>query len=194
MRGQVEIDRLAPRALDAIGVDDIDRAPLGGARRDVDEVAAVVLDEVRRPDRADGLGQRRADRLPVHQVARVPDDEARIGVERRERHVVVVAVLQDRRVGMVAGEDRIEEGAVAEIGVALALDALPQRMSDRSVRRREARRLVLSGSHGNHRPRCSSSTTTTMISARHAASFFSSNCPQSAGSVAGWQSGRGGAG
>ena len=46
-----------------------------------------------------------------------------IGVERRERHVVVVAVLEDRRVGMIAGHDRVEVGAVAEIGLALAFDA-----------------------------------------------------------------------
>jgi hypothetical protein len=33
----------------------------------------------------------------------------------------VVAVLEDRRVGIVAGHDRIEERAVAAIGLALSL-------------------------------------------------------------------------
>src|SRR3546814_18965382 len=54
-----------------------------------------------RPDRSDIAGQRRADRPPVHQVARVPDDEPRIGIEGREGHVIVAPILQDRRVGMV---------------------------------------------------------------------------------------------
>jgi hypothetical protein len=51
----------------------------------------------------------------------VPEDETRVRLEGRERHVVVVAVLEDRRVGIVAGHDRIEERAVAAIGLALSL-------------------------------------------------------------------------
>jgi len=97
-----------------------DRGLLG---RDIEEVAAVVPGQRYGPDRADiGLQRRRPGR-PVHQVPGVPDDHAGIGVERRKGHVVVVAILEDGRIGMVARQNRIEEGAVAQIRLALALQA-----------------------------------------------------------------------
>ena len=127
---------IAPRPADVVGPHHVVRA-VRPDPREVDVVAPLVLDEIRGPDRADVLAQRRADRRPVHQVARLPDDQPRIGVERRERHVVVVAVLQHRRVGVIAGEDRVEEGAIAQVGLALALDAAgPARLT---IYRRSAR-------------------------------------------------------
>ena len=104
----LQIDRLAPRSANVVGPDHVVRSIRADAR-EVDVVAAAVLHEIRRPHRADVLEQRWADRLPVDEIARVPDHQARIGVERRERHVVVVAVFQDRRVGVIAGKNRIED-------------------------------------------------------------------------------------
>ena len=123
MAGQVEVDRIAPRAPDVVGPDDEDRLPPVGEGRDVDEVAAVMLDQVHRPDAAHRLVERGGDRRPVHQVARMPDDDAGHRVEAGEGHVIVGAILEDGRVRMVAGDDRIEEEAVAEIGLALAFEA-----------------------------------------------------------------------
>ncbi|KAG1360510.1 hypothetical protein G6F61_014337 [Rhizopus arrhizus] len=64
---QADIDRRAPRALDVIGPDHEVAAPASGTGREVDEVAPLVLDDVRRPDRADVAGDGMAERLPVHQ-------------------------------------------------------------------------------------------------------------------------------
>ena len=62
----LEVDRVAPRPFDAVGPDRIDgELAAGGNGRDVDEVAAVMLDQVERPDRADVPGKRRADGPPV---------------------------------------------------------------------------------------------------------------------------------
>ena len=131
----LQVDGIAPRPADVVGPHHVVRA-IGADPGEVDVVAALVLDEIGGPDRADVLAQRRADRRPVHQVARVPDDQPRIGVERRERHVVVVAVLQHRRVGVIAGEDRVEEGAVAQVRLALTLDAAgPARLGRRRRQR-----------------------------------------------------------
>src|SRR5882672_806468 len=84
-----------------------------------------MLDKIHRPDRPDRLGERRPDRLPVHEIFRSPDDNAGAGIERREGHVVAVAVLEDRGIGVIAREDRIQEGSVAEIRDTLILDAAP---------------------------------------------------------------------
>ncbi len=123
--GHVEVDRIRPRASDAIGPDDVD-AGLGARDRflgrDVEKIAAVMLGQGHGPNRADVFRQRRGNRLPVHQVARMPDDHAGIGIERRERHVVVGAVLEDRGIRMVAGHDRIKKSAIAEIGLALIVE------------------------------------------------------------------------
>jgi hypothetical protein len=53
----------------------------------------------------------------------VPDDDARIRIERRERHPVVVAILEDGGIGAIAGEHGVQETAVAEVGDALAFEA-----------------------------------------------------------------------
>src|SRR3954451_6223746 len=53
----------------------------------------------------------------------MPDDNAWIGIERRGRHVVVIAIAQDRRIRVIAGDDRIQERAVSQIRLALAFDA-----------------------------------------------------------------------
>ena len=119
----LQVDRIAPRPADAVGPDDVVRSVRRADAREVDVVAPLVLHEIRRPDRADVLEQRRPHRLPVDQVAGVPDDEARIRVERRERHVVVVAVPENRRVRVIARHDRIQKRAVPEVRLPLAFDA-----------------------------------------------------------------------
>ena len=78
---QVEVDGFRPWAFGPFGVDDVDRALLREARGDEEEVAAVVLGEFGRPDGADVGVQRGGERRPVHEVAALPDDEARIGFE-----------------------------------------------------------------------------------------------------------------
>ncbi|SOT95531.1 hypothetical protein LMG19146_00150 [Xanthomonas arboricola pv. fragariae] len=122
---QADIDRRAPRTLDVVGPDHevAALALVATARREVDVVALAVLDQVRRPDRADVLGDGMAQRLPVDQIARMPDRQARVGVERGQREVVVLPVLEYRRVGVIAGQHRVEEGAVALVGDALVFDA-----------------------------------------------------------------------
>src|SRR5207244_1626317 len=66
----------------------------------------------------------------VHQIAAVPDDQPRIGEEGREGHVIIPAVLENGRVGVIAGNDRIEIGAVAQIRFALSLEgAAPMRLA-----------------------------------------------------------------
>ena len=97
---QADVDRRTPRALDVIGPDHEIAARITGARREVDEVAALMLDDVRRPDRAHVAGNRMAERLPVDQVARVPDRQAGVGVEAR-----VAAVADERGEGGVDVED-----------------------------------------------------------------------------------------
>src|SRR6185436_11296378 len=69
--------------------------------------------------------QRRPERLPVHEIGGTPQRQSRVGVEAREGQVVVSAGAQDRRIRMVAGHHRVEEGAITEVGLALALEARP---------------------------------------------------------------------
>src|SRR3546814_17764524 len=56
-------------------------------------------------------------------------------VEGREGHIIIAPVLEDRRVEMVAGHDRVEIMPVAEIGLALAVEpaAPAQRLRDRAT-------------------------------------------------------------
>ena len=121
---QAEVHRITPRAVDLVRMDDVDRRAPALVDRDVQKVAAAVLDEVHGPRTADRAGQRGSERHPVHQVARMQDDGARTGPERRERHVVVRTVLQDRGVRVVTGHDGVAEAAVAQVGLALVLDAV----------------------------------------------------------------------
>src|SRR3546814_20900717 len=73
---------------------------------------SVLLGQFGRRDRAERRRQRRRHRPPVHQIAAVPDDDAGIGIEGREGDVIIVAVAHDAGIGMIAGENGIEEGAV----------------------------------------------------------------------------------
>ncbi len=123
-----EIDRLAPRTHDGVGVDDADlhhriRGEDLGDQRDIDEVATPMLDQVAGKNHVGQDAKRRRQGLPVDQVARMPNRQGRIGFKGAERHVIVVAILQDGRIGTIAGHDGIEIGAVAEIAPALPLDA-----------------------------------------------------------------------
>src|SRR5690606_21526672 len=79
---EAQIDRIAPRSLYPVGPDHPARVRSLG--RDIKIVTAVMLAEFGRPHRTDIAGERRADRAPVHQIARMPDDQARIAVEGRE--------------------------------------------------------------------------------------------------------------
>src|SRR3546814_996116 len=85
---------------------------------------SVLLGQFGRRDRAERRRQRRRHRPPVHQIAAVPDDDAGIGIEGREGDVIIVAVAPDAGIGMIAGENGIEEGAVTQIGAALPLETL----------------------------------------------------------------------
>ena len=121
MVGEFQVDRVAPRPLDPIGPDHPARGRVLGGN--VEVVAALVLAQLGCPYRADVAGERSGQRPPVHQIARMPDDQTRIGVEGREGHVIIPPVLQDGRIGMVSGHQRIEETAVAQIGYALVVIA-----------------------------------------------------------------------
>src|SRR6185437_11605268 len=46
-------------------------------------------------------------------------------LEWRECHVVVVAVLEDGWIRVIAGNDGIQIGSIAQVGAALTLDACP---------------------------------------------------------------------
>ena len=119
MFGQPQIDRFAPWPGRMIGMDDIDGPVAVRSRRDVDVVAALMPDQVRRPDRADGREQGRRQGLPVHQVLRLPDHQPGIGVEGGEGEIVGVAILDDRGIRMVSGQDRIEKRPVTPVRLAL---------------------------------------------------------------------------
>src|SRR5882724_9053580 len=121
--GNLQIYRIAPRASNNVGVDDENRLSPLGTCRDIDVEAAGMFHQVHRPNRTQWLGDGRANGSPVHEIAGMPDDDAGIRVERRERHVVVVAILQDGGVGMVAGNNGVEKGAVTQIGLSLTLNA-----------------------------------------------------------------------
>jgi hypothetical protein len=162
--GNPEIDRLAPRPADVVGPDRVDRPALVvRIGRQIDEVAVAVPAKIDRPDRSELLAQRGADRCPVDQVGGMPDHQPRIGKERRERHVVIVAILEDRRVGMVAGDDGIEVSPVAKIGLALSFDALaPSRTCRatgriRRLRKRQHRQRRRDGACGKRLEQISSS-------------------------------------
>ncbi|KAG1252369.1 hypothetical protein G6F68_011817 [Rhizopus microsporus] len=82
-----------------------------------------------------------AERLPVHQVARMPDRQAGIGIERRQREVVVVAVLEHRRIRAVTGQYRVQESAIAPVGLALVFQPpRPRRRYRRGIGGRHRQR------------------------------------------------------
>ena len=132
----VEVDRLAPRTFDAVRPNCVNRpAASARVRRDVNEIAAVMLGEIHGPDRSQVLVQRRADGAPVHQVAAVPDDQPRIGEEGREGHVIVLPVLEDGRIRVIAGHDRVKIGAVPAVGPPLTFKAPAPPPAGRRTRR-----------------------------------------------------------
>ena len=135
VRRQIEVDGLAPRAAHRFRMHHVVRASAAGAGREVDEVTAIVFGDVAGPDRADGRRQCGADGAPVHEVARMPDDDARIRVERRERHPVVVAVLEDGGIGRSPENTGLRNVPSPRSAMRWPSKPLPQRRSDQSVRR-----------------------------------------------------------
>ena len=90
------------------------RKPLWGGDR---QRGAVALRA-----RADRRLQRRGHRGPVDEIATVPDNEPRVGIETRKGQVVIAAIGEQSRVRVVAGKNGIEKRAIAEVGLALPLD------------------------------------------------------------------------
>ncbi len=103
----LQVDRLAPRSANVVGIHHHVGEAGRAERRKIDVETPVVVREIGRPDVADVAVECRADRLPVHQIARVPDQKAGHALERRVDHVVVRAALEHRGIGTVAGEDRV---------------------------------------------------------------------------------------
>ena len=122
--GQAERRGVGPRSVDAVRPRNEDVVGLG-LDRDVEKIARAQLGQARRPDRADVARQRGTAGLPVHQIARVPDGQSGIGIEARKRQEVIRAVLEDRGIGVVAGQDRVEERAVAKVGDPLVVVSAP---------------------------------------------------------------------
>ena len=123
-----QVDGLGPLALDVVGPDDGDGGgvharPGGRHEGDVHVEAALVLDQVGGEDAAPGVRAGGADRLPVDEVGRAPQDEGGAGLEGGEGEVVDVPHAQDGGVGAVAAHDGVAVGAVAEVGAALVLGA-----------------------------------------------------------------------
>ena len=137
----LEVDRITPRPSHRRRMDHEDigearqrRGPRRLHERDVDEIAPVMSGNIDRKHSAQRLLQGRAKRTPVHQIARMPDQQPRRGIERGMRHVVVVAVLQDGRIGIIAREHRIEIGAIAAIRDPLPFQtAPPERLGSRGA-------------------------------------------------------------
>ena len=101
-----EIDRLAPGAGWAVGVNHAEAA-VGG---EVDIKLLLVLAEIGSPDRAVVAVKRGGDRAPVHQVARVPDQQPGGVVKAGVGEVEVVADANGAGIGVVAAQDRIAVG------------------------------------------------------------------------------------
>ena len=92
---------ITPWSVDTIRPDDKD-VVRSGLHRDVKEVAALILFEADGPHRADVAVEGGLARLPVHQIAAVPDGKPRVSVEAGKGQVIVIAILEDRGVRSVA--------------------------------------------------------------------------------------------
>ena len=103
----VQLDRRAPGAFDLIGRDDI---VLALARGVVDVILAVHLAQVGGEDGVVAVLDRPRHGFPVHQVRGMPDQQGGEIGKGRVRHVEVVPVAQDGRVGVIAREDAGLEG------------------------------------------------------------------------------------
>ena len=122
--GNSQIHGLAPRAVGGVGGHYEVHAAIGlqvascllahGIRRighrEIDIVLAVILADIRSPHGTQEGVERRADGLPMDQVAAMEDYESRHVVEGAMRHVIVLAVAHDGGVGIVASQDGIGEG------------------------------------------------------------------------------------
>ena len=125
MVGQAERDRIAPRTFDRFRPAHEDIVHRLRLDRNVEQEASTILVKTGRPDRPDIACQRRVQRAPVHQIPRMPDGEAGIGVEGRKGDVVILAILQDRRIGSIARDERIDERPVALVGDPLVVEPAP---------------------------------------------------------------------
>ena len=122
--GYAQIHGLTPRAIRGVGGYHEVHAAIGlqvascllahGIRRvghrEIDIVLAVILADVRSPHGTQEGVERRADGLPMDQVAAMEDYESRHVVEGAMRHVIVLAVAHDGGVGIVASQDGIGVG------------------------------------------------------------------------------------
>ena len=118
---QFEVNGVAPGPVDRVGMDHED-AVGGRLHRNVEEIAPAMLSQADRPYRPDILVQCRSARLPVDQVAAMPDRNAGIAVECGEGHVIIRAIFEDGRIRAVARNQRIEEAPVAQIGDTLIVE------------------------------------------------------------------------
>src|SRR5260221_5357182 len=155
--GNLQVDRIAPRASNVVGVHGENRLFIPGTCRNIDIKAAIMFHQIHRPDRTQWSGDRRADGSPVHEIAGMPDDDSGIRVERRERHIVVFPILEDGGVGMVAGDNGIEICAIAQISPSLTFKAFapvdPPLTLRVMVELRLSGRLPSAGLHGfDYRP------------------------------------------
>ena len=124
--GNTQINGLAPWTIGGIGRNDKVHAAAGlqitpclgtnGLRwegyGEVYVVLAIIFANIWRPNRAQECVECRTDRLPMHKVATVEDDETRHVVERTVRHIVILAIAHDGGVGVVTSENRIGEHTV----------------------------------------------------------------------------------
>ena len=98
----VQLHRRGPGALGPVRRDDV---VLALARGIVDVELPVHLADVRGEDGVVSIFHGPRDGLPVDEVRRMPDQQGGEIGERGMRHVKIVSVPQDRRIGVVARED-----------------------------------------------------------------------------------------
>ena len=100
-----------------------------------------MIGQIRRPHFAFArkIWQRARNRRPVHQIARMPDDQTRRVAIRRVRHVKIAAHAQNRRVGVIAREERILKSGVVAFAHILCVSHWK---TIRQRRRRCARRTL----------------------------------------------------
>ena len=100
----LQVYRLCPRAADVLCRGN----PVGVVRGEIYIIGIVHLLQFGRPSRASPFVHNATDGFPVKKVARVPDEESRLAVERRVGHVIVVPILDHSGVGIVSGQqDRL---------------------------------------------------------------------------------------
>ena len=100
---QVQVDGLAPRSTDVISPHHI-VGPVGGI---VDVILPVAFGQVGGPNITRSRGKDTTERLPMNQVGRVPDEETGLILECGVRHVIIIAITQDRRVRIITRQDGV---------------------------------------------------------------------------------------